>query len=111
MSKFTEKIKIWYEKILSLSRIEKRHKLSPVRDWRIMLSTAFIILSLEIIFTFYLYEEIDKGKFFQVDETNSGQQVKLNDILLQKIAGQASERETQFNKLKQGGGIKGEPSA
>lgn len=84
--------------------------ISPHRDWRIILSTTFVIIVLGAICGLYLYRQVDQGKLFFLSENKQVKEVKLDTKVLEITIDDLKARESLFNKVKDEKVVPPEPS-
>jgi len=79
----------------------RKDGIHPKRDWRIFLTSTFIIFSLSALISFYIYVQIDEGGFFAVKEDILPSNVEIDSELLKKTVDEINLREVSLQALKQ----------
>ena len=110
MSRLFQKIKGLYGKIHITHLSYEKRGMRPKHDWKILLVTSCIVLLLMTFFSFYFYTRISQGRLFVVTKNNSGKEVTINSILLQKIVNEIKLREESLHAIKQNKVVPSDPS-
>ena len=111
MKSLLQKIKGWFEKIKIKSNSYKKIGISPLRDWKIILTTTFIVICFIVVGSYYFYTQINAGSLFMVSENIDGKEVQLNEFLLKKIVGEINARADYLTNLRQNKTTPIEPSS
>lgn len=110
MNDLLQKIEAWYDKIKTAGASYQRRGIRPMSDWKIIISTTFIVFCIVASVAFYFYTQIDEGVIFLVQEDASQKAVKLDTTLLKKAVDDMQSRETSLSKIKQNKTAPGDPS-
>lgn len=110
MNDLLQKIKPLYEK-LGMGKVSYERKgIHPSKDWRIMLTTTFVVICFLAFFAFYFYLKIDKGEIFVVTREGAGKDAEISEILLKKVVLEIKNKEEFLRKLKEGNLVPSDPS-
>jgi hypothetical protein len=105
------KLNLWWSK-LKIAEINYEKKgIRPLKDWQRILTVTFFLLVILVIFSFYFYVEVDKGKFFTIPlGGDTKNEVKINNSLLDKVVSDINQRKSDFSQIKQNPIIPSDPS-
>ena len=104
------KIKDWVKGHFKSDSTYDKGGIKPARDWRVILTTSFIVVIVLGLVAFYFYYEVSKGKLFVVSEASVVDQVKINRPFLDKVIEGIKTRKTQFENIKTGEGVPSDPA-
>ena len=110
MQDILAKIKIFYKQITTRKISYEKPGVSPVSDWRKLLTVTLVLVIGLGIFSFYFYELIDQGKIFVISGDDSNKENKINMPLLEKIVEEANKRQESMEKINQIGVSVSDPS-
>lgn len=102
MSDLLQKIKLLIGKLKTGKISYERRAVKPMRDWRFILSVTFFILCILSIFAFYFYIKIDDGSFFTMTSDDAQNEIKINDVLLNKTVNDINARQTTNANIRNG---------
>lgn len=96
-----DKIKKFFTR-KSMRKIDYKNNVitNPERDWKILLAVFATLICLVIIFSFYLFAQINKGELFTVKYGKSTTAETIDKSLLNEIISFFEERQQNFDKLK-----------
>lgn len=110
MNDLLQKIKPLYEK-MGMGKVSYERKgIHPSKDWKIILTTTFVIICLLAFFAIYFYLKIEKGEIFVVTREGVGKDAEINEILLKKVVLEIKNKEDFLRQLKEGSLIPSDPS-
>ena len=73
---------------------------SPQSDWKIILVSTLALSVLVIIFSAYMFIEIDKGDIFQIEKGEGNEELTIDEELLQSIVSYYSAKATEFERIR-----------
>ncbi len=111
MSNLLQKIKSLFGKLKNKKVSYDRGGINPNRQWKIILSTTFIILCFLALIAFYFYSQIDKGNLFTVTSDSAQSEIKIDGSLLKKTVDDINARQAMnYNVRNDGVFIPNNPS-
>lgn len=111
MSNILKKFKTWFNRTKTTPASYLSQGVRPRRDWAIILSTVFFVVSIMAVLAVYFYVQISKRQFFVVIvENNTSSETIINKNLLRKIIDEMNRNEILFQTLKQKKAIPSDPS-
>lgn len=105
-----KKIKDWAKSHFKSESTYDKGGIKPSRDWRIVLTSSFVVVVFLGLVAFYFYYEVSNGKLFVVNEASIVDQVKINRPFLDRVIDGVKNRKTQFENIKTGEGIPSDPA-
>jgi hypothetical protein len=110
MNDIIQKIKVWYQNISTKKISFERKGIRPKKHWMIIVfSTSFVTLVL-IGISSYFYIKVENGTLFSVPEREEISEIKVNNILLDKIVNDFDKREKNLSEIRAGKTIPPNPS-
>ncbi len=94
-----KKMNEWFEKLRTSQISYDKNGIRPLKDWKIIMTSMFIVLLIIIAIATYFYMEVDGGKFFSVEEGTIGNETKINDNLLKKTLEGLNSRQEKLTIL------------
>lgn len=101
MQDLFQKIKVWYEKMMTRTPSYERPAVRPSHDWVYIFVTTQIAILLVASIAIYFYIEVDKGKLFVVVKDEVQNEAKINTVLLEKTVDDINKREANLIKSQQ----------
>lgn len=110
MHESLEKIKLNLEHVFSNKTSYKKRGIRPGKHWKIILITTQILLVILGFIAFYLYDEINNGRFAISEVEENEGEVKINVDLLKNVMKDLSSKEESLIQIKAGRPIPSDPS-
>lgn len=90
----------WFEEYTDKIRRAFLRIENPQNDWRVILVSGVMVLSLFVVFSFYLFIQINEGDIF-ISETSDDVVINsINRTLLNETLNVLREKNDLFNEIK-----------
>lgn len=110
MSELFKKIKNLFGKSKKTESTYDKSGISPKKDWFIILLSVFFVLVILVGIAVYFYLQISAGNLFKAKAGSSDNEVKINQVLLDKTISETKRRNDFINQIKSGEAIPKDPS-
>ena len=96
MKVFLKKFKNKIKKLISLKKI------NPHKHWKILLHVFFIVITLLILFSFYLLYKIKNQQIFKINPESNEATILIDKKLLKKVEESFDKKSTKVQEIKEG---------
>ena len=96
MKIFLKKFKNKIKKLVSFKKI------NPHRHWRILLCVFFTVITLLILFSFFLLYKIKNQQIFKINSESNTTTVLINEKLLKKVEESFEQKLIKVQEIKEG---------
>jgi hypothetical protein len=110
MSKLFKKIKSLFGKAQKTESTYDKVGINPKKDWFLILLSVFFALVILVVLAVYFYLQINAGNLFKAKVGSSDNEVKINQVLLDKTISDTKRRDDFIKQIKNGEAIPKDPS-
>lgn len=110
MNKLFQKAVVWFRDMNTKQFSYEKEGIRPTRDWNLIISCFFVTAIFIAGLSFYIYKQVDSGRWFVAPVDQSLTDAKINEVLLEKTIKKIDGNKKIFDEVKNGGSKLSDPS-